>query len=66
MGLGALLDSVNRADLVAIRAGEMPYDYTIPILVLVVCGMISMFLSFKLKQADRRQGYGLELPSVKN
>ena len=39
------------------------YDYKIPILVLVFCGLISIFLAFKLKQADKRQGYGLELPS---
>jgi len=45
-------------------AGTLPYyDYTIPILVLVLCGVISIFLAFKLKQADKRQGYGLELPS---
>lgn len=62
-GLGALLDLVNKGDLEAIRAGEMTYDYTIPIFVLVICGVVSIFLSFKLKQADRRQGYGLELPS---
>jgi len=62
-GIGALLDLVNKADLEAIRAGEMTYDYTIPIIVLVGCGVISIFLAFKLKQSDRRQGYGLELPS---
>lgn len=62
-GIGALLDLVNRADLEAIRAGEAFYDYKIPILILVVCGLVSMFLSFKLKEADRKQGYGLELPS---
>lgn len=45
-------------------AGELPYyDYTIPILVLVLCGVISIFLAYKLKQADKKQGYGLELPS---
>lgn len=45
-------------------AGSLPYyDYTIPILVLVLCGVISIFLAFKLKQADKKQGYGLELPS---
>ena len=45
-------------------AGTLPYyDYTIPILVLVLCGVISIFLAFKLKQADKQQGYGLELPS---
>ncbi len=39
------------------------YDYTIPILMLVGLGVISIFLAFQLKRADRRQKYGLELPS---
>jgi MFS family permease len=44
--------------------GSLPYyDYTWPILMLVACGVISIFLAFKLKQADKEQGYGLELPS---
>lgn len=62
-GIGALLDLVNKGNLEAIRAGEMSYDYKIPILVLVASGLVAMFLAFKLKQADRRQNYGLELPS---
>lgn len=64
-GIGALLDVVNKTNLEAIRKGEMAYNYTIPILVLVLCGVISIFLAFKLKQADKRQAYGLELPNVK-
>ena len=45
-------------------SGELPYyDYTWPILTLVLLGLISIFLAFKLKQADKRQGFGLELPS---
>jgi len=39
------------------------YDYKIPIFILVFCGLVSIFLAFKLKQADKRQGFGLELPS---
>ena len=62
-GIGAVLDLTNKSNLEAIRAGEMPYNYTIPILLLVGCGLIAIFLAFKLKQADRRQKYGLELPS---
>jgi MFS family permease len=42
------------------------YDYRIPILILVLCGVISIFLAFKLKQADERQKFGLELPSGEN
>jgi len=62
-GIGVLLDFVNKPNLEAIRAGEMTYNYLIPILTLVGCGLISIFLSYKLKQADQQQKYGLELPS---
>ncbi|MCK4537632.1 MAG: MFS transporter [Candidatus Krumholzibacteria bacterium] len=45
-------------------AGEIPpYNYTMPILMLVVLGIISIFLAFQLKRADKRQGYGLEMPT---
>jgi MFS family permease len=63
-GIGAVLDLANKKDLTAIRAGEMNYNYTIPIFILVFCGVISIFLAYKLKAADKKQGYGLELPSV--
>jgi MFS family permease len=62
-GIGAVLDLTNKANIEAIRAGDAKYNYTIPILMLVGCGIIAIFLAFKLKQADRRQKYGLELPS---
>ncbi len=59
-GIGALLKFVNKDQLEAIEAGNAVYDYTVPILVLVGCGVISIFLSFKLKQSDKKYGYGLE------
>jgi len=58
-GLGTLLEYVNRDNTGGVK------DYTVPVLVLVVCGMISIFLAYKLKQADRKAGYGLELPNIK-
>jgi len=63
-GIGALLDFVNADKLQAIKAGTAVYDYTIPILLLVVCGIVSIFLAFKLKTADKKYGYGLE--GIKN
>ena len=46
-------------------AGEIPvYDYTNPILMLVALGVISIFLAFMLKRADKEQGYGLEDPKA--
>ncbi|MCX6239133.1 MAG: MFS transporter [Bacteroidia bacterium] len=62
-GLGAVLDLTNHDKLTAIRAGKEVYDYTIPIMMLVVCGVISIFLAALLKKADKKQGYGLEFPS---
>jgi MFS family permease len=44
--------------------GQFPlYNYTIPIFMLVILGVISIFLAFMLKKADMKQGYGLELSS---
>ncbi len=44
--------------------GQLPvYNYTVPILMLVFLGIISIFLAFLLKKADKKQNYGLELPS---
>ncbi len=62
-GIGAMLDYVNHDKLAAIREGKMTYDYTIPIMMLVVCGIISIFLAALLKKADAKQAYGLEFPS---
>ena len=62
-GIGAVLDWANKSNLEDIRAGLVNYDYTRPIFMLVISGVIAIFLAFKLKQADREQGYGLELPS---
>lgn len=62
-GIGAVLDLANFDNLEAIRAKEMPYDYTIPILMLVGLGVVSIYLAFLLKKADKKQKFGIELPS---
>jgi MFS family permease len=63
-GIGALLDLVNADKLDAIKNEQAVYDYTIPVLVLVLCGVVSIFLAFKLKQADKEADYGLEKPNI--
>jgi len=43
-------------------SGAIPsYNYTMPILMLVGLGVVSIFLAIMLKKADRTQGYGLEI-----
>ncbi|MFW6130995.1 MAG: MFS transporter [Candidatus Aminicenantaceae bacterium] len=45
------------------KLGQLPkYDYTIPILMLVFLGVISIFLALGLKKASEKQGYKLEQP----
>lgn len=62
-GIGAVLDLANKKDLEAIRSGEMAYNYTVPIFMLVILGVVSIFLALQLKKADAKQKFGLELPS---
>jgi MFS family permease len=62
-GIGALLDYTNRHNLKEIEAGTAVYDYTVPVLVLVLIGVVSVYLSWQLKLADKKQGYGLENPA---
>ncbi len=63
-GIGKVLDLSNSANLEAIHAKKMPYDYTNPILMLVGLGVLSIFLAYQLKRADKKQGYGLENPNT--
>jgi hypothetical protein len=41
------------------------YNYTNPLLMLAVLGLIALFLGFYLKIVDKKKGYGLEEPNVK-
>ena len=41
------------------------YNYTNPLLMLAVLGLIALLLGFYLKIVDKKKGYGLEEPNVK-
>ena len=57
---GEISEQINAMKL----AGDIPvYNYTWPIFMLVILGVISIFLAFQLKRADAKQKFGLELPS---
>jgi len=48
-----------------IGAGASVYDYTKPILMLAVTGLLGVVFAVLLKREDKRSGYGLELPNIK-
>jgi hypothetical protein len=41
------------------------YDYTIPMAIFAVFGIVSILVSVILKSIDKRNGYGLEQPNIK-
>ena len=46
--------------------GETPaYDYTIPMSVFALFGLLAIFFSFRLKAEDKKKSYGLERPNIR-
>jgi MFS family permease len=41
------------------------YDYTLPMLIFAVVGVLAVIVAILLKREDRIKGYGLELPNIK-
>ena len=41
------------------------FDYTAPLVMLACLGVAALILGFILKRVDKKKGYGLELPNIK-
>lgn len=41
------------------------YNYTVPMLIFSLFGILALILAFMLKAEDKKKGYGLELPNIK-
>lgn len=41
------------------------YNYTLPMLIFMTFGIIALVFAFLLKAEDKKKGYGLELPNIK-
>ena len=66
----------SKAELATLRAeqnektqsGQLPaarYDYTVAMLIFVSFGVLALFFGLWLKREDKKKGYGLELPNIK-
>lgn len=42
------------------------YNYTLPMIIFACFGMLALLFAFLLKAEDKKKGYGLELPNIKN
>jgi len=48
------------------EVAAVSYNYTNPLIMLAVLGAAALILGFVLKAVDKKKGYGLELPNIKN
>ena len=70
--IGKILDKTNPELVEKVQSGEMTpelaatsYDYTAPLVMLACLGVAALILGFVLKIVDKKKGYGLELPNIK-
>ncbi len=65
--IGIVLDQTNPGVSAAKAAGEnVSYDYTIPMLIFTVFGVLAVVVAMLLKAEDKKKGYGLEKPNIEN
>ena len=50
---------------IAANAEFIPYDYTLPLVIFACFGIAALLLAVYLKLIDKKNGYGLEEPNIK-
>ncbi|MCT4637199.1 MAG: MFS transporter [Bacteroidales bacterium] len=65
MLIGSIREASNPGIAEKLQRGETAiYDYTNPMFLLVVVGVVAFVTAFILKMIDKKKGYGLELPNI--
>jgi MFS family permease len=65
--IGVVLDITNPGVSAAKAAGEPAiYNYTVPMLIFTIFGILAVGVAFLLKAEDKKKGYGLEKPNIKS
>lgn len=70
MGVPALIGWVlNKYCIVGTRIEDgvsvSKYNYTLPMIIFTSLGLLALLFAFLLKAEDKKKGYGLELPNIK-
>ena len=70
--IGKVLDKTNpqlvsdlENGLISPQEAAVSYDYTAPLVMLASLGIAALLLGFVLKYIDKKKGYGLEEPNIK-
>jgi MFS family permease len=63
--IGYVLDKYCRAGVRVVNGTEVTqYNYTLPMVIFALFGIVALLLALMLKREDARKGYGLEKPNV--
>jgi predicted MFS family arabinose efflux permease len=65
--IGWVLDKYCTTGTITLAGGEVQtqYNYTLPMLIFATFGVLAFLFAFLLKIEDKKKGYGLEKPNIK-
>ena len=56
---------LDRFCIISAPGETIKYNYTLPMVIFTVFGVLALFVAIMLKSVDAKKGYGLELPNIK-
>ena len=64
--IGGILDKYCKAGTRIVEGAEVTqYNYTLPMVIFALFGVVALLLAMRLKAVDKKEGYGLEEPNIK-
>lgn len=60
--IGWIIDKYSKQEL---GDGALAYDYTVPMCIFTLFGVLAVIVALMLKAEDKKKGYGLEQPNIK-
>ena len=64
--IGGILDKYCKVGTRLVEGAEVTqYNYTLPMIIFALFGIVALLLALRLKAVDKKEGYGLEEPNIK-
>ena len=64
--IGGILNKYCKDGVRIVNGAEVTqYNYTLPMIIFALFGIVALLLAMRLKAVDKKEGYGLEEPNIK-
>ena len=64
--IGGILNKYCKVGTRLVEGAEVTqYNYTLPMIIFALFGIVALLLAMRLKAVDKKEGYGLEKPNIK-